>query len=208
MKTVTLHGSLADFGTSFELNVPNVAMATRALIANLGEKFEQAIRNGRFHVIYGDLNCDKPQDIGEEELLLGTSKKEIHIIPVVEGSSGAFRVIVGIVMVVVGTFVPGMQWMTPMGWSMIIGGIAQMLTPTPKATQQSNVAQNASFIFNGAVNTTSQGGPIPLVYGRFKTGSVVISAGLETAEIVTSDLNGVPNDGEVATPKTSLQAKN
>jgi predicted phage tail protein len=207
LKTIHLHGSLKEFGDTFELNVTNTAMATRALIANLGDKFEHAIRKGRFHVVLGDLDVEKPHDIGEDELLLGTSKKDIHIIPYVEGSSGVLRVIVGVVLIVAGLYFH-QSWLVNMGASMALSGVAAMLTPTPKSTQSSNVAQNPSFIFNGAVNTVAQGGPIPLVYGRFRTGSVVISSGLETAELPTADAGGVPADGTVAKPKTKLQAKN
>lgn len=36
-----------------------------------------------------------------------------------------------------------------------------------------------SYVFNGAVNTESQGHPVPLCYGRMRVGSAVISAGIE-----------------------------
>lgn len=215
MKTIHLHGSLAKFGKSFELAVNSPAMATRALCALLGHKFSQVIRNGRFHIVLGSMRAKVKKDVGEDEVLMGTSAKHIHIIPVVEGSSGALRVVIGVVMMVVG-FYTGQTWLIQLGAGMALGGVAAMLTPTPKTSgPASNVAQNASFLFNGAVNTVAQGGPIPIVYGRFRTGSTIISAGLETAEIPTADAGtgsppsvGTPPDGTVALPLTSLVAKN
>jgi len=40
-----------------------------------------------------------------------------------------------------------------------------------------------SYVFNGAVNITAQGNPVPLLYGRMKVGSVVVSAGLSVEDI-------------------------
>ena len=40
-----------------------------------------------------------------------------------------------------------------------------------------------SYIFNGAVNVTAQGAPVPICYGRMRVGSVVISAGVTTTDI-------------------------
>lgn len=40
-----------------------------------------------------------------------------------------------------------------------------------------------SYIFNGAVNVTAQGAPVPICYGRMRVGSVVVSAGVTTTDI-------------------------
>ena len=90
------------------------------------------------------------------------------------------------------------------GSAMILGGTAQLLSPSisdspgtfgatsptrararDSFTSESNeIADNrASYIYNGAVNLTAQGNPVPILYGRMKTGSVVISAGLSVEDI-------------------------
>jgi len=66
------------------------------------------------------------------------------------------------------------------GWSLIIGGAAQMLfapkTPDGPADKPDN---KASYAFDGAVNTAAQGNPVPVLYGGpLIVGSQVISAGL------------------------------
>lgn len=48
---------------------------------------------------------------------------------------------------------------------------------------RNEVDQRPGFLFNGAMNTGEQGGPIPLVFGRIKAGSVVVSAGVSTERI-------------------------
>ena len=76
------------------------------------------------------------------------------------------------------------------GASLILGGVASLLTPTAAVNQPTLATQAAndprrmeSFNFSGIQNTSVQGSPIPLVYGRMFTGSVVISAGISTARI-------------------------
>jgi predicted phage tail protein len=86
------------------------------------------------------------------------------------------------------------------GVSMILSGTAQLLSPQPADLpgltgasggrgNSFNPANNdpadnrASYIYNGAVNLTAQGNPVPLCYGRMRVGSVVVSAGVSTTDI-------------------------
>lgn len=72
------------------------------------------------------------------------------------------------------------------GAMMALQGAAQMLSPQPNAPETASRErpdQRPSFVFNGAVNTTEQGGPVPPVYGRMRVGSNVISASLEVEQI-------------------------
>lgn len=86
------------------------------------------------------------------------------------------------------------------GVSMILAGTAQLLSPQPAdlpgltgATggrrnsfdpANNDPADNrASYIYNGAVNLTAQGNPVPICYGRMRVGSVVVSAGVSTTDI-------------------------
>ena len=67
---------------------------------------------------------------------------------------------------------------------MILGGVAQMIAPTAKSSDPSERPENQpSYVFNGAVNTTAQGHPVPVGYGRLIVGSAVISAGIDVDEI-------------------------
>ena len=85
------------------------------------------------------------------------------------------------------------------GASLILSGTAQLLSPQPADLpgltgstgrrdsfnpQRNDPADNrSSYIYNGAVNLTAQGNPVPLCYGRMRVGSVVISAGVSTTDI-------------------------
>lgn len=66
-----------------------------------------------------------------------------------------------------------------LGVGMMLTGVMQSLTPTTKGLATKDGPDNgASYNFNGAVNTTAQGGCVPLCYGRMLIGSATISAGI------------------------------
>ena len=72
------------------------------------------------------------------------------------------------------------------GASLILGGVAQMLSPQPdiSALQRGKeAARLESFTFSGIVNTSKQGLPVPIVYGRAFVGSAVLSSGLDVAQL-------------------------
>ena len=50
-----------------------------------------------------------------------------------------------------------------------------------------------SFSFSGIVNVAQQGLPVPVCYGRVITGSVVISAGLNSEQLITT--SSPPDEG-------------
>jgi predicted phage tail protein len=76
------------------------------------------------------------------------------------------------------------------GASLILSGTASLLTPSASLTNPAagirasrNAAALQSYNFTGIQNTSIQGTPIPLVYGKIYTGSITISAGIATTEI-------------------------
>lgn len=73
------------------------------------------------------------------------------------------------------------------GLVMAMGGLSQMLSSTPMQTSSYSTREAAedrpSFLFNGARNTVEQGNPVPVVYGRYRVGGTLISAGIEVEQI-------------------------
>lgn len=68
-----------------------------------------------------------------------------------------------------------------LGMSLAMAGITEMLTPKGLSARD-RPKNGASYTFNGPVNTTAQGNPVPLGYGRMIIGSAVISAGIYSAD--------------------------
>ena len=166
------------FGREFELDVQTPAEAIRALSAQVKgfRAYLHAHTQDAFKIFVGGRNSS-------EELDFPCSDKEvIRIAPVVQGAGAVGRTVLGVVLLIVAYFVPPLApYLVPMGASLILGGIAQLLAPTPKTDSgmDSEAVENRpSYNFNGPVNTTAQGHPVPLAYGKVICGSAVISAGL------------------------------
>jgi len=66
---------------------------------------------------------------------------------------------------------------------LIFMGIAQAISPQPEISQLDESVQLESFTFSNVVNTSKQGLPVPLAYGRVFVGSAVISSGLDVDEV-------------------------
>jgi predicted phage tail protein len=83
----------------------------------------------------------------------------------------------------VGTAVVGI------GASLVLGGIAQSLSPAPVQSTNTlergrDAAKFESFTFSGIVNTAKQGLPVPIAYGRVFVGSAVLSSGLDVDQLI------------------------
>lgn len=73
-----------------------------------------------------------------------------------------------------------------LGVTMILTGVAQLISPQPNISpleRGREAARLESFSFSGIVNTTQQGLPVPIIYGRAFAGSAVLSAGLDTDQL-------------------------
>ncbi|BCQ70139.1 tail assembly protein [Pseudomonas sp. Eqa60] len=118
------------------------------------------------------------ENISQSDLEKPTGRDVIRIVPVITGSkrAGILQTIVGAVLLVASIWFPGLA---PAGIAMVAGGVIQMLSPQAKGLGTQDTPNNRpSYSFNGAVNTSVQGNPVPLLYGRMIVGSAVISAGI------------------------------
>ena len=81
-----------------------------------------------------------------------------------------------------GTFVG--TALSAVGATMVLGGVSGMLFPQPQEPDFSNEGDpRISFNFSGTQNTSRAGTPVPIVYGEIFTGSVVISAAIDTEQV-------------------------
>ncbi|APF87605.1 hypothetical protein BCR16_12730 [Ralstonia solanacearum FJAT-1458] len=148
-------------------------------------------RGIRYAVFAGKRNLD------EKQLTHPSGSSDIRIAPVLVGSkqAGLFQVLAGAVLMVVGAVsmyfgnAYGPQMMM-MGAALALGGIAQMMAPQPAT--DGGFSSRTSYNFNGAQNITQQGGPVPLLYGRMRIGSVVISEGMLAKDGTAQLIGGHP----------------
>ena len=66
-----------------------------------------------------------------------------------------------------------------LGAGLVLGGVSQIISPQPGPPSLEEAAQLESFTFSNVVNTSRQGLPVPIAYGRVFVGSAVISSGLD-----------------------------
>ena len=203
MREVRLYGALgARFGRVHRLAIASPAEAVRALCANFPD-FERAVVD---HVP-GYRVWSGAQRIADPDDLHGPvgSREVVRIAPVVAGAGGR-----GFGQILIGAAIIGAAFFTggaslsfgvmgltgiatttmgsvalSIGTSLILGGVAQMLSPSPKTDAGSGERPDnkPSYVFNGAVNTSAQGQPVPVGYGELTVGSAVISAGIAAEDI-------------------------
>lgn len=65
------------------------------------------------------------------------------------------------------------------GASMMLGVVVQMLSPMQGGLGRPESPDNKpSYAFGGPVNTIAQGNPVPILYGKRRSGGNIISAGI------------------------------
>ena len=196
---VYLEGEMGkQFGKEWELEFSSPGEAMRLIDAN-SPGFQKWVydnieKYARYQVIAeyedGTLEYLEDQTYAMERVCVA-----LRYIPVIEGAGGdgTTQFVIGAVLFAVGwssggsTSAAGWQLMAmSMGASMMIGGVVQMLTPltTLDSNSSSDRKDKTSYYFDGPVNTTRQGVPVPLIYGRCLVGSIAISADLSIDQLI------------------------
>ena len=199
LRKIKLYGKLAKFigHRVLEADVATAAEAVRFLLANWPEA-EAHMNDQHYRVSIGTY------DIDLEELHHPAGAAPISFVPVVAGAGAVGRIIAGIALIALsfgiaslaagaalaGSFSGfalqavafGTQAGLLAGIGLVLGGVAQLLTPTPKISQDEGDPRK-SFSFSGIQNVSRAGVPVPVVYGETLTGSVVISAGIDIVQV-------------------------
>lgn len=195
MVTVKFYGHLRKFGTDFKLDVKDTSEAIRALCTQISG-LREALRDGVYKVRIGKQYLD-PSALEKGLFYCLKKGQTIHFTPVIKGakSGGVFQAILGVALIGVAMFAPlgliggiaGSNLIGSIGIAMALGGVAQMLTKMPKAPSMGNEKEKeSSTAFSNLNNLVAQGKPVPLAYGLIRTGSLVISQGVETISIKES----------------------
>tara|TARA_R100000234_G_scaffold112691_1_gene86577 strand:- start:4712 stop:5332 length:621 start_codon:yes stop_codon:yes gene_type:complete len=203
LRKVKLHGKLADFvgHEEFEVEVRNISQAVSFLIHNF-PKLEAYMSPKYYQVKVGNYA------VGEKELDYPIGKQDIHFIPVISGAGRGFnKILLGAALIGISLMLPGGgmfgtyglggtaavkggfltgvgTFTSAIGASLVLGGVSDMLFPLPEIPKfESSSDPKLSFSFAGLQNTSRAGTPVPIVYGEVMTGSVVISAAIDTNQV-------------------------
>ena len=194
LRKVKLYGELADFVGYKELDavINSTADAIRFLVSNF-PKLEGHMNERYYKVLFNDY------EIGEEEVYDPIGKSSISIVPVISGAGGGLgKTLLGVALIGLAFAVPGSIAFTKagitggalskglfgIGAALTLTGVSEMLFPLPDLPDFSNEEDpRISFSFSGVQNTSRAGTSHPIVYGEIVTGSVVISAGIDTNQV-------------------------
>jgi len=141
--------------------------------------------DGRDFMHEDPLDVKKQETIKNSELCLRSDQmKTIDLIPVIEGAGDGmniFTIILAIVLIVAGFWVGTVGGNPQLGYAMVMAGlgllaagIANLVAKSPKPGEISDSI--GSYMFNGPQNTTQEGNPVPVGYGRLLVGSQIIAA--------------------------------
>lgn len=199
LKTIKLLGAAGRrFGREFRLAVESPAEAVRALCSLLPEFYGWVLEQHERGVAWRVLT-DDAQGLDGDELPRSTGAETIVLAPVLSGAGAVGKIILGVVLIAVSIFVPfaavgGGLSLGLLGGSLLLGGIAELLTPTPQLTDSpSTAAENSadleSNLFSRNQGTAGQGECVPLVYGRRRIEAPrLVSFNLRT-QAVSRDIN-------------------
>ena len=197
LRKIKLYGHLREHTglKEVEAYIDNVREAVSFLTCNW-PKLESEIVQNNYHVLLDE------NDIGEEELLYPIGNSTISFIPVVEGSGKFGRILAGAALIglsfvtfggssafsgigfsktlgLTGGF--GSKALFYVGASLVLGGIAELLTPTPEIPEAQQTPESSAF--TSPLNVSMPGIAVPLVYGTAICGSIVVSTSIEVGNV-------------------------
>jgi len=212
LRKVKMYGELAEFVGHKELEavVKNPAEAVRFLVTNF-PKLESYMANKYYQVLVGKEDVDKEDlhnPIGQDDIhivpvisgaggnspfgriLLGAALIGASFLfpgagmfgtvglggTGVAGAAYSGLAVSGGIMTGIGTA------LSAVGAGLVLSGVSEMLFPLPKPDMPEDDPR-ISFSFSGVQNTSRAGTAHPIVYGEVVTGSVVISAGIDTDQV-------------------------
>jgi len=203
LRKVKLYGELAKFvgHKEFEVEVNSVSKAVSFLIHNFPE-VERFMGPKYYQVKVGNY------DIDESELAYPVGQEDIHFIPAISGAGRGFgKILLGAALIGFAFMNPALGFSSfaktqaagitafgqlgfltkaavYVGASLVLQGVSELLFPLPKPQEfNSEEDPQLSFSFSGVQNTSRAGTPVPIVYGEIVTGSVVISAAVDTNQV-------------------------
>ena len=199
LRKLKLYGQLAEFigHKEFEIKVNSVSQAVSFLIHNFPE-VERFMSPKYYHVKVGNY------DIDESELAYPIGQEDIHFIPAISGAGRGFgKILLGAALIGASFFSFGtsaglgvafskgfakvgllQKGLFAIGASLSLSGVSDLLFPVPEPQKfNSEEDPQLSFNFSGVQNTSRAGTPVPIVYGEIFTGSVVISAAIDTNQV-------------------------
>lgn len=208
LRTVKLLGAAGrKFGREFKVAVKSPAEAFRALCSLCPELrgwvLEQHEKGVAWRVV-----TDDSRGVSEDQLRNETSSDVITFAPIMRGAggnSGFLQIVVGVALIAAALIIPfgavgGGLGLGLLGGSLVLGGVATLITPTPTLPKQAKTGEdNASdelnsSLFTRASGNGAQGEVVPVLYGRRR---------VPAPRLISFDLRLLPSSRNVNTSGTN-----
>lgn len=198
---VKLLGELGrKFGRSYSFDATSPKQILSALSCQI-KGFREYLTTAHEHGILFRLVDEDPEGMNYEEVVMDC--KRLIIAPVVSGAGATGRILLGAALIGVailsaGAGFSGLAFANlagnfggaaaalagNIGIALVFTGVAQLLSPSPKTP--GDTEKQDSFLFDNATETSNQGLPVPLLYGKFLAASpLIISSSITTVGVKT-----------------------
>lgn len=181
LKTIRLLGAAGrKFGREFQLAVKSPAEAFRALCALIPELRGWVLEQHEKGVAWRVITKER-KGLNAETLKMETGSDVITFAPTMRGSGGGggggfFQIILGVALIAASLIITfgtagGGLALGLLGGSLVLGGVAQLITPTPTLPKQAETGEQDAEELNSALFTRSGGNNaqaeiVPVLYGR------------------------------------------
>ena len=190
IRTVILHGRLRKLAPEgVKVEARTIEDAILGLSQILRDELEP--RPGRPPQAVQVIGCRVDQDFYDP---LPDSRTEIHLVPSFHGgkSGGFVQILFGALLIIM-SFIPGLQpiagLLFSMGLGMMMGGVLAVLSPAPKAGEMGMISTSSSagpapsLTLGKPRNTAKIGTRIPVVYGKYRIFGQILSSDIQAAEV-------------------------
>ena len=191
---------LGELGRRFGRSYSFVADSPRNVISalcNQLEGFKEYMANAHEQGMGFRLVNEDPEGMDYSNTMMGCSR--LIIAPIVTGGGTIGRILIGVALIGLafvpfggafagfaaakGAFALGSGFLFSTGASLLLTGIASLLTPAV-TTPASDTEKKDSFLFDRAAELTTQGSPVPILYGRFLAASpLIVSSAITTQQV-------------------------
>lgn len=197
---VKLLGELGrKFGRKFRFMASSPRDVMSALCNQL-EGFKEYMASAHEKGVGFRLVNDNNEGMDYDNLIMPCNR--LIIAPIVTGGGSVGRILLGVALVAL-AFIPfggafagfaagtaakgfslGSGILFNLGLGLVLTGVASLLTPQQQVATPSDSERKDSFLFDRTTELTTQGQPIPLLYGRFLAASpLVISSAISTQQV-------------------------
>ena len=208
LKTVKLLGAAGrKFGREFKIAVKSPAEAFRALCCLCPDLRGWTIQQHEKGVAWRVITSNEG-GVGQDALSVETIADVIIFAPVVQGaggdSGGIFQIVLGVALIAAALIIPFAQagaglGIGLLGGSLVLGGIAQLITPTPTLPTQAKTGEGStgaelnSNLFTRGASNSAQGEVVPVLYGQRR---------IPAPRLISFDLKILPASRQVNTAGT------